>query len=125
MPLLQLLLAQSPFGQGFQPPTKLSNPITSADGALSDMERLISIGIGTLTTLAGVFFIVIFLDGCINWVTSAGEKGKLETARGKMINGVIGLVLIIISYAVIGLIGTILGFTILQPGDMIKTIVGV
>lgn len=125
MPASNVLLAQSPFGSGFTPPTKLANPITTPDGALTDMERIISLGLGTLTTLAGIFFIIVFLDGCITWVVSGGDKGKLESARGKMLNGVLGLVLIIMAYSIIGLIGSVLGFTILQPGEMIKTVVGV
>jgi len=125
MPLPQLLQATSPFGSGFEPATDLVNPVTNADSALTDMERLISLGIGTLTTLAGIFFIVVFLDGCINWVTSAGDKGKLESARGKMLNGVLGLVLIIMAFGIIGLVGGILGINILQPKEMIKEIVGI
>lgn len=127
MPTQPQLLAQgSPFGDSpFTPPSDLSTPVTDADSALSGMERIISLGLGTITTLAGIFFIVVFLQGSFEWVTAGGEKGKLESARGKMLNGVLGLVLIIMAYAIIGLVGTVLGFDILNPGNMIRTVVGI
>lgn len=93
---------------------------TTEAGALSNLELFLSNLIGFMTTLAAVFFIVYFFMGAFSWVTSGGDKGKTEKAREQITQGVLGLVLIIAAYAIIGLIGSIIGLDILTPGEQIK-----
>lgn len=93
---------------------------TTEAGALTNLELFISNLIGFLTTLAAIFFIIYFFMGAFGWVTSGGDKGKTEKAREQITQGVLGLVLIIAAYAIIGLIGSIIGLDILSPGEQIK-----
>lgn len=93
---------------------------TTEAGALTNFELFISNLIGFLTTLAAIFFIIYFFLGAFGWVTSGGDKGKTEKAREQITQGVLGLVLIIAAYAIIGLIGSIIGLDILSPGEQIK-----
>ncbi|MBP7768517.1 hypothetical protein KA082_01655 [Candidatus Woesebacteria bacterium] len=59
-------------------------------------------GLATLigTVLQGVMIIALLMVlyfltmGAIEWITSAGDKGKLEAARNKMMNAVIGIVIL-------------------------------
>jgi len=45
--------------------------------------------------IAGLFALVYLLLGGFEWVQSAGDEKKLESARGKITNAVIGLVVMI------------------------------
>ena len=56
-----------------------------------------------------VFFYLIW--GGIEWITSGGDKGKTESARGKITAAVIGLIVIAASYAVLTLALNFLGFS--------------
>lgn len=47
----------------------------------------------------------------INWITSGGDKAKTENARNKIVAAVIGLVLVVASWAVFLFILQILGLT--------------
>jgi amino acid transporter len=96
---------------------------TTEAGALSNFELLISNIIGFLTTLAAIFFVVYFFMGAFSWVTSGGDKGKTEKARDQITQGVLGLVLIIAAYAIIGLVGSIIGLKLLQPAALIKDLI--
>lgn len=96
---------------------------TTETGALSNLELFLSNLIGFMTTLAAIFFIIYFFIGAFGWVTSGGDKGKTEKAREQITQGVLGLVLIIAAYAIIGLVGSIIGLDILTPGAQIKKLI--
>lgn len=92
-------------------------------GVIKNMELLISNMIGLFTIVGGLAFLVYFFLGAFNWVTSAGDKGKLEKARGHMVDGAIGMIIMVASYSAIGLIGSVIGFDLLSPGQEIMKLV--
>jgi len=63
-----------------------------------------------------VFFYLIW--GAFDWITSGGDKGKTEQARGKIIAAVIGIIIIAASYAILLLVLNFLGFENLN--DVLK-----
>lgn len=95
----------------------------TSTGVITNFELLISNMIGIFTIVAGLAFLVYFFLGAFNWVTSAGDKGKLEKARGYMVDGAIGMVIVVASYSAIGLIGSVIGFDLLSPGHEIMKLV--
>ncbi|OGJ37487.1 MAG: hypothetical protein A2383_00485 [Candidatus Pacebacteria bacterium RIFOXYB1_FULL_39_46] len=56
------------------------------------------IGIGAITVL--VFFIL----GAFEWITSEGEKGKLEKARNRIMQAIIGLIILVGSFVILSFI---------------------
>jgi len=50
--------------------------------------------------LAGLILFVFLVWGGIEWLTSGGDKGKIEAARAKLTNALIGVAIIAASYAV-------------------------
>lgn len=77
--------------------------------------------IAVFTVVAGLVFIVQFLIGGFNWLTSSGDKAKLETAQQKLINSVVGLAIVVSAYAIVSLVGAIVGIDILinDPGALV------
>ena len=61
-------------------------------------------------TLGSLAVIAFFLLGAFEWITSGGDKTKVENARNKITSAVIGLVIVAASYALINLIVNFLGF---------------
>ena len=59
-----------------------------------------------LAVLAALFFIVI---GAFQWITSGGDKTKVDAARNHIIAAVIGLVVIALSFVIINVVITALG----------------
>lgn len=60
----------------------------------------------------GVAVAIIFLVwGGIKFVTSGGDKGKIEEGRQTMVYAIIGLLVIIFSFAIIRLIAALMGFS--------------
>ncbi len=57
--------------------------------------NIINIGLG----LFGVVFLGLALWAGYNWMTAGGEEEKIETAKNTLKNAVLGMVLIMCSYA--------------------------
>lgn len=123
----QLLAADQPIG-GFTPPTdSFSTHSTDVGGvgAANNLELFVSNAISFLTILAGIFFIFYFVMGALSWTTAGGEEAKVTKARDQMTQAVIGMVVVVISYSLIGVVGTFLGFDFLHPGcQFLKLIPG-
>jgi hypothetical protein len=69
--------------------------------------------VGLVLLGGSLIFFFVFLMGAIQWITSGGDKQALEGARAKITNGIIGVVLLFIAFAVIGLIETFFKINIL------------
>lgn len=105
-----------------KPPTEAFAPdISSNAGAVAPLGKMLSTIIGFITTLAGLMFLMYFIIAALGWITAGGEKGKIETAKQQMTNAAIGLAIVIATYAIVGIVGGVLGLNILNPGaELIK-----
>jgi hypothetical protein len=84
---------------------------------------------GILSGIIGLVFLLGFLltlayllTGGMQWITSSGDKNALESARNKITNALIGLVIVASAYAVFKLVGTFFGIEL--PDIKIPTITG-
>jgi len=89
--------------------------------ALIGISSIVSSIIGIITISAGIWFLITFLIGGFNFITSGGDKAKLQTARDKLTNAFIGLIVVVAGWAILALAGTFFGvdFLISSPGDLI------
>lgn len=83
---------------------------------------VMSIIIGFLTVVAGLWFVFQFLIGAISWISAGGDKNKVAEAQAKITQGIIGLVVVISAIFLIDLIGSLFGLDILTPGDFILSV---
>jgi len=63
--------------------------------------------------LAGLGLLVMLIVGGIGLMTAGGDEGKVKASYGKITGGLIGFLIIFISYFVVQLIEVILGVNIL------------
>ncbi len=96
---------------------------STGEGFLASLELYIGDIIGALTALAALFFIVYSFLAAFEWATAGGDSGKVEKAKNRFIWGTLGLVLIVASYSIVGLIGSLVGISILDPAELINNIV--
>ncbi len=81
-------------------------------------NKVVSGFIGFLTLIASLWFgLQIILSG-YDWISSGGDKGKIETARNKITYSIIGLTIVVSAWVTISLIGKMLGLDILNPGSI-------
>lgn len=56
--------------------------------------------------LASVVFFFMILYGAIQWITSGGDKGAVESARGRVTSAIIGIAILFAMYAIIRVVET-------------------
>lgn len=94
----------------------------AASAASSTLEKIISNTLGFLTIVGGISFIIYTVLAGLTWITAREEGERLSKAKQMFTNALIGLALVVISWALAGVISTIFGFEILNPGKYIEII---
>lgn len=86
------------------------------------LGSLISSIVGLM--LIGAFIATLFymILGGFDWVTSGGDKTKLQSARDKITNALIGLIVVGASWAIMMIVGNFIGIDF--PNLKIPTIGG-
>lgn len=109
-------------GEGLGPFSNLGSGEGGAVAGLTGISSIISGIIGIMTISAGIWFIFQFLVGALGWLSSGGDKSKLEKARERITNAFVGLVIVIAGWAIIAIAGQFFGFDILleNPGTLIQ-----
>lgn len=79
---------------------------------ISNIGTLVKNGITILFILAGILTFVFLVWGGIEWLTSGGDKTKTEAARNRITAAIIGLAIIAVSWALLGLVTNFLGIDI-------------
>jgi NADH:ubiquinone oxidoreductase subunit 6 (subunit J) len=106
---------------------QLTNPVV--EGALgSDAEGaaagttfatyFVSIW-SSVISIGAILVLVFFIWGALEWITSGGDKGKLENARNRITQAVVGLIILVGSFVILGFISdTFFGrsFNLLEIG---------
>jgi|GEM_PF-384511 len=83
----------------------------------TDIGVLVSRGLAMGLIIASLLTIIYLLMGGIQWITSAGDKNNLESAKGKITNAVFGLVIVVAIWAIFLILRTFLGLPIGVTGN--------
>ncbi len=77
----------------------------------------IGFGIRIFILIAAAALLIYMLWGAFDWITSSGEKEKVQKAQQKITNAVIGMILVFVALTVFGVLtGNILGIIINENG---------
>ncbi|KKP29719.1 MAG: hypothetical protein UW35_C0035G0006 [Candidatus Collierbacteria bacterium GW2011_GWF2_44_15] len=69
----------------------------------------------TIVTLGGVAFLLYFVWGGFEWMIAGGDKTKIESAQHKISSALIGLIVLIASYAITLFIQGVFKINLLRP----------
>lgn len=103
-------------------PPSINNPalkpelqsLLGSEGGTGYLGRLLPSLVGILFIVGVVVFFFMFLMGAIQWVSSGGDKGSLESARGRLSSAIIGLVILFSFFAIAKLIESFFQIDILN-----------
>lgn len=98
---------------------KKDNQSKGADFLGGLFNDFVSKILGFLTIIAALYFMFQFVTAGIAWVGAGGDKNNIEQARSKIMNAILGLVIVASAWVIIGIIGNFVGIKILDPGSMI------
>ena len=97
----------------------LINPVLpSGLGSGTEIRGIINIG-NLITALVSVFLVLAtiaallyFVLGGLSWIVSDGEKAKLEQARNKITQAILGLIVVASAWAIWSLVGNFFGLDV-------------
>lgn len=108
--------------KGLGPLGNVLGPTSDPALAFANFTSTLSTAMGILTISAGIWFIIQILAGAFQWLASGGEKQGVENAKKRITNAIMGLFVVVFSYALISIVGLIFGFNILSP---FKSLMGI
>lgn len=76
---------------------------------INSLADIVTVFMSFLYPFAGVIFLGVVIWGGIDLLTSHGEAEKLNSGRSKITSGIIGFVLLAVSYILAKLLGFIFG----------------
>jgi uncharacterized RDD family membrane protein YckC len=84
--------------------------LSGADFISTLISNLISVAL----IVGVVVFFFMFISGAISWMTSGGDKAAMEEARKRVVNSLVGLVIMFTTWAIISLIEYFFGVNIIS-----------
>jgi hypothetical protein len=64
------------------------------------IDPIIATIIQTALEFIGVIFLLLIIYGGYNWMTAAGDSGKVDTAKNTITRATIGLIVVLAAYAI-------------------------
>jgi hypothetical protein len=86
--------------------TSISSPL---DSSITTVADVVNIAISFLFPLAGVILLFILIWGGYDFLLSQGDSDKIGNARAKITAGIVGFVLLVISYLLVRILTFIFG----------------
>lgn len=98
---------------------QLTNPVLPPALGSGNYEQGGTIIGKLISSIGGLLFLFAFLltflyliMGGIQWITGGGDKAQMETARNKITNAIVGLIIVAAAYAIFALVGRFLGLDV-------------
>ncbi|MEK7597879.1 MAG: hypothetical protein AAB441_04510 [Patescibacteria group bacterium] len=79
------------------------------DSSVDSLGAIISKGLGFIMPMAGIVLLFVLISGGYDYMMSQGNPDKIKAGQAKITSGIIGFILLIISFLVTRLIAYIFG----------------
>jgi hypothetical protein len=116
MQLVKEVLAQTP-----QPDINLLPPGQFQNLGNLSFATIVSYGINLILIIAALAFFFLLVLGGIRWITSGGDKGQTEAARGQITAAFIGLLIVFAAWAILQIVGEFFDVDLLGNFDINPT----
>lgn len=75
----------------------------------------IALVIQTAMVLGGLALLLYMFLGAIGWITAGGDSGKIEKARNRIVQSIVGMAVLFSIVAVATFLSPLFGFDLLSP----------
>lgn len=106
MALMMSSMIPAVHAQGFISPTDNPQAISTATGGQGSFRQLALTIVNFFLTFLGLIAVVMIIYGGFLYVSAAGNQEKIESAKKIIMYAVIGIVVILLSFAIVN---TVLG----------------
>ena len=95
-------------------------PGISVKTAGDAFAKILSNLVGFLTLIGGLFFLIYFMIGGLNWIMAGGKPENIQKAQDTMTNAVIGLIIMVAAYSIAFIVSKVLGVEFLNIGEVVS-----
>lgn len=91
---------------------QITNPVLSQPGGqtgISFFQKFLPAAINLGFIIASVIFLFMLMFGAIQWISAGGDKQALESARSRVTNALIGIVVLFALFAIISVVSHFFG----------------
>lgn len=99
-----------------QAPSPLTGFLAKDPTGTGALSQFLSNLVSLIFSIAAVTLVFMITWGGLDWIISEGDKEKIQGAQKKIINALIGLVLIAAAFAILRVLGHFTGFTLFKGG---------
>jgi hypothetical protein len=95
---------------------EITNPVLGSLGqktGISFFQDFVPGLIGLAFIGGTIIFFFMIVVGAIQWISGGGDKQALESAKGRITNAIIGIVILFSLFAVLNLVETFFGIKIM------------
>ena len=103
--------------QIFAQETSIYNPALkelSNTSGTTFLQNILQLGIRLGFVTGAIIFFFMLISGGIKWISSAGDKTRLEEAQKQITHALIGLAILFSVFAIIRLLNYVFGIDLLQ-----------
>lgn len=79
------------------------------------LGQYLAILIQTSAVLGGLAVLLYMVMGSLQWITAGGDSGKIEKARNRILQGIIGLAILVSVVGIATFLGPVFGLDLLRP----------
>lgn len=94
--------------------TTITPPCIVPTGGLSMLQTIMSNVVLVFLYVGLCFAMVYMVWGGMQWIRASGDKQKLTAARSKITTAIIGLILLLLSYTLVGAVGFLFKVNLLK-----------
>ena len=91
-------------------------------GVTARFTEIISAIVTTLTIFGGLAFLFWFVVGAVQWTSSGGNPEQMTKAKSQMSTAIAGLFVLVLSTAIIWIVGKVTGLDILNLERLIRAV---
>jgi hypothetical protein len=92
-----------------EPVITVNNPL-----GFTNLGQIFSNVLSIIFFLAGLLFFVMLLMGGLQWISAGGDSKALDSARSRITNAFIGLIIVAAAYALAAIVQQVFGINIVS-----------
>lgn len=99
-----------PGNQTIKPPSGIPQ------GGLNTVAKVVGNSVTIMLILAVILALIFLIVGGTQWITSGGDKAKVASARSRITYAIVGLIVALFAFFIVGLIGFLFNVNLLRIG---------
>lgn len=93
---------------------EIAPPSGVPSGGLGTLEKILQVGITLALILALVLTVFFIIFSGVQWITSGGDKQKLQNARNRLTYAIVGLIVVLLAIFLVRVIGGVFNVNLLN-----------